>query len=80
LNYNKNLIIHLSYLCANKIIFAIEQNLRGTLKIFKKCGVKINLLIDYGSIINGYAGHELKIDEVYTGRKLYESEKIIVII
>jgi hypothetical protein len=66
----------MSYLCANKILYHFYNKLSKTLEILKDNDVKINLLLNYSELLNGYVGYE-KIDEVYTSPHLIESERIL---
>ena len=75
--FSKNNILHISFFAANKIIYNLTKNLSRTLKMLRENGVRINFFLNYGTLFCGYVGDQLKIDEVYTGSVLKETEKTI---
>jgi hypothetical protein len=74
--FTKENIHSMSFICANKVLYQLYFNLPKTMKILQEMDVRINLILNYGELINGYIGHD-KIDEVYIGMDLIESERIL---
>lgn len=48
-----------------------------SLQILKYNGVKINFLLSYGDVYQGYIGETMKIEEVYSSPLITESEKVL---
>ena len=69
----------MSFLCANKILYQLYNNLPKTMKLLQENDVRINFILNYGELINGYIGLE-KIDEVYTSLDMIESERTLRIL
>lgn len=75
--YSKENITNVSLLCAVNILFKFYKKLPKTMEILKTHGVRLNFLLNYGELCNGYVGQDQKIDEVFTGPLIIESEKTL---
>jgi hypothetical protein len=75
--YSKENITNVSLLCAVKILYQFYKKLPKTMEILKNHGVRLNFLLNYGELCNGYVGQDQKIDEVFTGPHMLESEKTL---
>jgi len=66
--FEKDFIIKLAILTANKIIASLINNLFETFSLFLDSGATLNLIIDYGEIHNGIIGSTYKLDEIFIGK------------
>jgi hypothetical protein len=77
--YTRENIHNMSFICANKVLYQLFYNLPKTMKILQEMDVRINLMLNYGELINGYIG-QYKLDEIYTSKDMIESERILKVL
>jgi hypothetical protein len=75
--YSKENIHNISFLCTLKIIQVLMKKIPKTMQILKSNGVKINFILSYGQVFQGYVGDSLKIEEIYSSPLISESENIL---
>jgi hypothetical protein len=75
--YSKENIHNVGFLCAVQILYHFYKKLPKTMRILKENEVRLNFILNYGEVLNGYVGQDQKIDEVFTGPALMESAKTL---
>jgi hypothetical protein len=75
--YSRENIHSMGFLCAVQILYQFYKKLPKTMRILKENEVRINFILNYGEVLNGYVGQDQKIDEVFTGSALMESAKTL---
>jgi hypothetical protein len=75
--YSRENIHNVGFLCAVEILYQFNKKLPKTMRILKENEVRINFILNYGEVLNGYVGQDQKINEVFTGSALMESAKTL---
>lgn len=77
--FSKDNIHNMSFICASKVLYQLYFSLPKLMKTLQEINVRINLILNYGELVNGYIGHE-KVDESFIGLDLIESERILKVL